>query len=149
MIRKFFLICLSLTVFAFPSLAQAEKGHKGHDKDDHFQAMITDADGVQTEVKDVKLYWEEKIDETSFVPHEERHISVKHGKATIEIGLKKIQIIDVLAKQDGQSLPVLRITMDSGTKGEFPLARAVSLIGHSEFGKIQVPLGELTKVELK
>lgn len=149
MIRRFVLISLSLTLFMCSTLAHADKDHKDHDKDQHWQAQITDAEGMQTDVKDVKFYWEEKIDETSFVPHEERHLSVKHGKATIEIGLKKIQTIDILPKQDGQTLPVVRIMMDSGTQGEFPLARAVSLIGHSEFGKFQVPLGDLTKIELK
>ena len=42
-----------------------------------FQAVATDAKGVETDVHGIIFYWEEKISETSFVPHELKEVPVK------------------------------------------------------------------------
>ncbi|MES4785781.1 MAG: hypothetical protein C4294_08140, partial [Nitrospiraceae bacterium] len=44
-----------------------------------FNAIITDTQGVETEVKNLLFYWEEKVSETAFVPHEQKHVPVKRG----------------------------------------------------------------------
>ena len=39
-----------------------------------FQIVVTDQQGIETELKNGIFYWEEKMSETSFVPHELRSI---------------------------------------------------------------------------
>jgi hypothetical protein len=60
-----------------------------------FQATLTDAQGVETEVKNVIFYWEEKISETAFVPHELKQIPVKRGTTTVNVKFDTIKVIDV------------------------------------------------------
>lgn len=60
-----------------------------------FHAVITDTQGVETEVKNVSFYWEEKISETAFVPHELRQLPVKRGTATVQVKFETIKQIDV------------------------------------------------------
>ena len=50
-----------------------------------FAAVITDAQGVETEVKNVLFYWEEKVSETSFVPHALKQVPVKRGTTTVNV----------------------------------------------------------------
>lgn len=147
MFRQVIICCLMFAFLNVPAVTFADKKPHKNEKE-HFHARVTDVEGVLTELDRVKLYWEEKIDATSFVLHEENHIDVKRGKAIVKIGLKNIQTIEVLPKQNGHNLNVLRITLHNGNQGEFPLARDVSLVGHSDFGKMQIPLRDLAKVEL-
>jgi hypothetical protein len=37
--------------------------------DRQFQATVTDGQGIETEIKNIMFYWEEKVSETAFVPH--------------------------------------------------------------------------------
>src|SRR5919112_6651018 len=60
-----------------------------------FNAMITDTQGIETEVKNVFFYWEEKISETAFVPHEVRQLPVKRGTATVQVKFDAMKQIDV------------------------------------------------------
>lgn len=46
--------------------------------------MAVDAKSVETDVKNVIFYYEEKISETAFVPHELRELPVKRGTATVK-----------------------------------------------------------------
>ena len=118
---------------------------------EHFTALVTDSQEVKTEMKHMRLYWEEKVSETSFVPHEVTHVPVKRGAATVTIPFKKIHKIDV--KPDGASpakaLSVLVIALRDGKTGEFPLALEASLIGMSDFGEIRVALKDLRTVVFK
>mgnify|MGYP000913353609 CR=1 FL=1 len=56
-----------------------------------FQVVATDTKGVETEVHGVIFYWEEKISETAFVPHELKEVPVKRGTATVKIKFDAIK----------------------------------------------------------
>ena len=60
-------------------LSAADKAEKT------FQMAVTDQQGVETELKNVIFYWEEKMSETSFVPHELRHLPAKRGTAIVNM----------------------------------------------------------------
>lgn len=113
-----------------------------------FTAVLTDAQGVETEVKNVVYYWEEKISETSFIPHELRHMPVKRGAATVQVKFDTIKQIDVKAGAD-KAHPALAITLTNGKTGEFTPAISGSFRGESDFGQVDVPLGTVAKVVLK
>lgn len=113
-----------------------------------FTAVLTDAQGVETEVRNVVYYWEEKVSETSFIPHELRHMPVKRGAATVQVKFDTIKQIDVKAGAD-KALPALTITLTNGKTGEFSPAISGSFRGESDFGQVDVPLGTVAKVVLK
>ncbi len=108
-----------------------------------FTAETTDADGIQMSVSNARLYWEEKIDETTFVPHEITHVPVKHGAATINVKFQKIAKIQVKPDHPAKGRQALTIKLLNGKSGEFPLAKEVTLIGQSDFGEIRIPMQNL------
>jgi hypothetical protein len=127
--------------FAGHAMAQG-KGEKT------FNALITDTQGIDTEVKNVSFYWEEKISETAFVPHELRQLPVKRGTATVQVKFETIKQIDV--KQGAEkALPVFAITLTNGKSGEFTAALAGSLRGESDFGQTEIPISTITKIIFK
>jgi hypothetical protein len=113
-----------------------------------FSALVTDAQGVESELKNVIFYWEEKVSETAFVPHELRHVPVKKGTATVNVKFDNIKQIDVKPGTDN-GLPSLTITLTNGKTGEFGLAIKGSLKGESEFGEVELPVSGLKKVTFK
>jgi len=113
-----------------------------------FHAVATDAKGVETDVKNVTFYWEEKISETAFVPHELREVPVKRGTATVKIKFEGIKHIDL--RPSGNSAPPhVTITLHDGKTGEFVLAIAGSFKGQSDFGEVELPAAELKKLTFK
>ncbi len=114
-----------------------------------FNARVTDVEGMETTIENVKLYWEEKLDETSFVPHEILHVPVKRGKATVKIKFQNIKRIEVALDSTAAGTPLLTITLTNGKSGKFPVAREVSLIGMSDFGDMKVPFTELKRIEFQ
>lgn len=113
-----------------------------------FQAVAMDAKGVETDVKNVIFYWEEKISETAFVPHELREVPVKRGTATVKIKFEGIKQIDL--KPSGNSAPPnVTITLNDGKTGDFVLAIAGSFKGQSDFGEVELPAAELKKLSFK
>ncbi|HNI68151.1 MAG TPA: hypothetical protein PKV55_08935 [Nitrospira sp.] len=132
--------CL-LWLGAGPVLAQP-KGDKV------FQAVATDAKGVETEVHGVIFYWEEKISETSFVPHELKEVPVKRGTATVKIKFDVIKTIDVKPSGNGTP-PAVSITLSDGKAGEFTLAIAGSFKGQSDFGEVELPAVDLKRIAFK
>ncbi len=135
-----FSACL-LWVGAETALAQP-KGEKA------FQVVATDAKGVETEVHGVIFYWEEKISETAFVPHELKEVPVKRGTATVKIKFDVIKMIDVKPSGNGTP-PVVSITLNDGKAGEFTLAIAGSFKGQSDFGEVELPAVELKRIAFK
>jgi hypothetical protein len=116
--------------------------------DKSFHAVATDAKGVETDLKNVLFYWEEKVSETAFIPHELKHLPVKRGTATVNIKFDGIKNIDVKANGD-KTPPVLHITLSNGKTGEFPLAINGNFKGDSDFGAVEVPVHDLKKLEFK
>ncbi len=108
-----------------------------------FTAKTTDAEGIEMSVSNARLYWEEKIDETTFVPHEITHVPVKHGAATINVKFQQIAKIQVKPDHPAKGRQALTIKLLNGKSGEFPLAKEVTLIGHSDFGEIRLPMKNL------
>ena len=131
------LLCLG----AETALAQP-KGEKA------FQVVATDVKGVETEVHGVIFYWEEKISETAFVPHELKEVPVKRGTATVKIKFDVIKTIDVKSSGNGTPLAVA-ITLNDGKAGEFTLAIAGSFKGQSDFGEVELPAVELKLIAFK
>lgn len=113
-----------------------------------FTAVVTDSQGVETELKHVIFYWEEKINETSFVPHELVHVPVKQGSATVNVKFEKIKHIDV--KPGGEKGPAtVSITLTNGKTGDFTLAVDGKLKGETDFGEVELPAHGLKKVVFK
>lgn len=113
-----------------------------------FQATVTDGQGIETEVKNVIFYWEEKVSETAFVPHEFRHVPVKKGTATVNVKFDNIKQIDVKPSSDS-GLPMLAITLANGKTGEFALAIKGSFRGESDFGEVDLPANGLKAIRFK
>ena len=135
MIRPhFFPLFLALTI-ALPTCVLAQNNA--------FTAQTTDAEGIEMSVSNARLYWEEKIDETTFVPHEIRHVPVKHGAATINVKFQQIAKILVKPDHPAKGRQALTIKLINGKSGEFPLAKEVTLIGQSDFGEIRLPMKSL------
>jgi hypothetical protein len=128
-------------LLAGPGLAQ-NKSEKA------FHAVAVDAKSVETDVKNVIFYYEEKISETAFVPHEMRELPVKRGTATVKIKFDGIKHIDLKPTSNG-SAPNVTITLNDGKTGEFILAVAGSFKGQSDFGEVELPAAELKKLTFK
>ncbi|OQW30883.1 MAG: hypothetical protein A4E19_09060 [Nitrospira sp. SG-bin1] len=116
--------------------------------DKAFHAFAMDAKGVETDLKNVIFYWEEKISETSFVPHELKEVPVKRGTATVKIKFDSIKFIDLKPSGNG-SLPNISITLADGKTGDFVLAIAGSFKGQSDFGEVELAASELKKLTFK
>ncbi len=128
---------------AAPQQAAAEgKGEKS------FTGVVTDAQGVETEIKNIIFYWEEKLSETSFVPHELRHVPAKRGTATVNIKFDTIKQIDVKPGADTNA-PTMTIVLANGKSGDFVPAVTGSFKGESDFGPVEVPVHAVSKVVLK
>lgn len=137
------LLSVIVACLFFPSKTVAQS--KG---DKTFNAVITDMQGIETEVKNVFYYWEEKISETAFVPHEVRQLPVKRGTATVQVKFETIKQIDV--KQGGEKgLPTFTITLVNGKNGDFAAALPGSFRGESDFGQTELPITTITKVVFK
>jgi hypothetical protein len=113
-----------------------------------FQMVVTDQQGVETELNNGIFYWEEKLSETSFVPHELRHLPAKRGTATVNIKFDQIKQIELKAGVDNTH-PAMTITLASGKTGEFVPAVQGSFKGESDFGQVEVPIGSVSKVVFK
>ncbi len=113
-----------------------------------FQVVATDTKGIETEVHGVIFYWEEKISETAFVPHELKEVPVKRGTATVKIKFDAIKTIDVKPSGNGTP-PAVSITLNDGKSGEFTLAIAGSFKGQSDFGEVELPAVELKRLAFK
>lgn len=136
---------LSMVVAFFSCMSEAAAQSKG---DKTFNAVITDTQGIETDVKNVFFYWEEKISETAFVPHEVRQLPVKRGTATVQVKFDTIKQIDV--KQSGdKSLPTFTITLTNGKSGDFGAALPGSFRGESDFGQTELPITTITKIVFK
>lgn len=114
-----------------------------------FQAVLTDAQGVETDVRNVIFYWEEKISETAFVPHELKQIPVKRGTTTVNVKFDTIKVIDVKPGSDPKALPTLLVTLTNGKTGEFALAIDGKFKGDSDFGEVELPASGLKKIAFK
>ncbi len=142
-----FTMCMTMAAIACslalstPALAQAKTERQ-------FHATLTDAQGMESEIKNVIFYWEEKVSETAFVPHELRHVPVKKGTATVNVKFDNIKQIDVKPNADS-GLPTLAITLANGKTGEFALAIKGSFRGESDFGEVDFPAGGLKKIAFK
>lgn len=133
----------ALTALLFPGLARGETK-----ADKPFSALITDSQGVETEIKHVQFYWEEKVSETAFVPHELKQVPVKRGAGTVHVKFETIKQIDVTPAPD-KTLPALVITLTNGKTGEFTLGIAGSFKGESDFGEVELPANSLKKIVFK
>jgi hypothetical protein len=75
-----------------------------------FTMAVTDQQGVETELKNGIFYWEEKMSETSFVPHELRHLPAKRGTATVNIKFDQIKQIEMKPGAD-KTAPAMTVTL--------------------------------------
>lgn len=135
MIRPKFAVLLLAVTILIPTYALAQTNT--------FTASTTDAEGIEMSVSNARLYWEEKIDETTFVPHEITHVPVKHGAATINVKFQQIAKIQIKPDHPAKGRQALTIKLRNGKSGEFPLAKEVTLIGQSDFGEIRLPMKNL------
>lgn len=133
-----------MVLVAYPAVVSAAEP-KG---DRSFQAVVADAQGLETELKNAIFYWEEKVSETSFVPHELRHFPVKRGTSTVNIKFDTIKQVDV-KPSDSKGSPSIIITLTNGKTGEFVPAVNGSLRGESDFGQVDVPIHSISKITFK
>ena len=113
-----------------------------------FTALVTDTQGVETELKHVIFYWEEKVSETSFVPHEVLHVPAKKGNAVYNVKFEKIKQIDVKHAAD-KAPPAVTITLAGGKSEEFTMAVNGTFKGETDFGEVELPAHGLKKVLFK
>jgi hypothetical protein len=135
-------VLLGLLACAAVAKAAETKGERS------FHAVVTDAQGLETELKNVMFYWEEKVSETSFVPHELRHFPVKRGTSTVNIKFDTIKQVD-LKPSDEKGVPSVTITLTNGKSGEFVPAVAGSVRGESDFGQVEVPMSSISRITFK
>ena len=114
--------------------------------DKHFHAVVTDTQGVETDLKNVMFYWEEKVNETSFVPHELHHVPVQRGTATINVKFETIR--EIQTKSAGEK-PTITIILTSGKTADFVMAIPGSFKGESDFGEVEIKAGHLKKLVFK
>ncbi|HEX2054860.1 MAG TPA: hypothetical protein VHF07_00110 [Nitrospiraceae bacterium] len=143
-LSRFIVLGATTLLLLMPALST----HAQHNGDKSFHAVTTDNKGVETDLKNVLFYWEEKVSETAFIPHELKHLPVKRGTATVNIKFDGIKHIEVKPGAD-KAPPILHITLSNGKTGEFPLAIAGNFKGDSDFGAVEVPVHELKKLEFK
>ncbi len=124
-----------------PAYSQTKEGKS-------FVAVMTDNQGVETELRNILFYWEEKVSETAFVPHELKHVPVKRGNATVSVKFDGIKMIEV-KPAEGNSLPPLIISLANGNSGEFILALPGSFKGQSDFGETELPTMAIRKIVFK
>ena len=134
-------LCASLTLMAF--IAASALAESKAEKT--FSAVLTDADGVETELKNVVFYWEERVSDTAFIPHELKQVPVKKGNATVHVKFDTIKQIDVKPSED-KKMPQINIALTNGKNGDFILAIAGSFKGDSDFGDLELPASGLRKV---
>lgn len=139
------ILALSVALAWLPAAGQAWAQGKAETS---FHALTVDAKGVEMEIKHVVFYWEEKLSDTSFVPHELKEVPVRRGTATVKIKFETIKQIDVAPSGNG-ALPTVAITLTDGKRGEFPLALAGSFKGQSDFGEVDLPVAELTRLTFR
>ena len=129
-------------LFWTSGLSAADKADKT------YQMVVTDQQGVETELKNVIFYWEEKMSETSFVPHELRHLPAKRGTATVNIKFDQIKQIELKPGAD-KAAPSMTVSLANGKTGEFVPAVQGSFKGESDFGQVEVPIGSISKAVFK
>jgi hypothetical protein len=136
------LIGLMLALAISPAALSQPKAER------QFHATVTDGQGIETELKNIIFYWEEKVSDTAFVPHELRHVPVKKGTATVNVRFDTIKQIEVKPSADS-GLPSLAITLNNGKTGEFALAIKGSFRGESDFGEVDLPANGLKAIRFK
>lgn len=136
-------VCATLALWGATGTALAEtKGEKP------FHVLATDVKGVEMDIHGVIFYWEEKVSETAFVPHEMREVPVKRGTATVKIKFDAIKVVELKPSGNGTP-PTVSITLNDGKSGEFTLAIAGSFKGQSDFGEVELPAAELKRIAFK
>lgn len=138
-----FCATLFLCSFVVTDVHAQTKGEKS------FNAVVTDTHGVETDLRNILFYWEEKVSETAFVPHELKQVPVKRGAATVNVRFEKIKQIEIKAVADKGHTPILAITLTDGKTGEFALATLGSFKGESDFGEVELPAAGLKKIVFK
>ena len=113
-----------------------------------FHAVVADAQGVESDLNNVVFYWEEKISETSFVPHEVRHLPAKRGTSNVNVKFETIAQVDVKQGADKDAITMV-VTLTSGKKGDFVPAVNGTFRGDSDFGQVDVPMSAISKIVFK
>ncbi len=142
---QFFIVIMAAwaAVMTSTSPGSAEtKAEKSH------HVTVIEGNGTEIDLKHFIFYWEEKVSETSFVPHELRHVPVKRGTATVNVKFDTIKQIDVKPAQE-KGPPLLSITLANGKTGEFVLGIPGSFKGESEFGEVEIQPEHLRKIVFK
>jgi len=141
-------LCLVVGLLVF-ILAGPSRPAFGQNKSEKaVTVIITDGQGLETELRNAVFYWEEKVSETAFVPHELKHVPVKRGSATINVKFDAIKTIDVKSGAEN-TLPLLVIALVNGNSAEFSLALPGSFKGLSDFGETELPVTAIRKILFK
>lgn len=111
-----------------------------------FHATVVDTDGVESQIQNFRFYWEERLDDTSFVPHELHHVPVKNGASTINVQFSTIKEIHISSKG---KISELTIHLANGKTGKFPLSIEGSFRGDSDFGEANFPASSIRTIILK
>jgi len=111
-----------------------------------FHAVITDTQGVETDVTDFVFFWEEKVNDNEVALYELRHLPMKRGAATIK--MENIQNIQINPSDNGSG-PTFSITVNSGKTGEFSLAQEGYFKGQTDFGELVARPQDVRQILLK
>ena len=113
-----------------------------------FHAVITDTQGVETEVTDFVFFWEEKVNDNEVALYELRHLPMKRGAATITIKMENIQKIQIHPSDNGSG-STFSITVNSGKTGEFTLAQEGNFKEQTDFGELVARPQDVRQILLK
>lgn len=139
---------LAAGLIAFILVGLPNPAHSQTKGEKAFTVVVTDNQGVETEMRNVLFYWEEKVSETAFVPHELKHVPVKRGSATVNVKFDAIKSIEVKSSGDNK-LPLLVISLTNGNSAEFSLALPGSFKGISDFGEAELSATAIHKILFK
>lgn len=140
---KYFTLVLGMLLLIAVPGTWAASGSEGV-----FRAVATDPQGIKTDLENVIFYWEEKVSETAFIPHELRELPVKRGASTVKIQFDAMKSI-ILKPSGNGSPPEATVSLKNGKTGEFTLAIMGSFKGQSDFGEVDLPATQLSSVVFK
>ena len=110
-----------------------------------FHVVATDEKNIETELQRTVFYYEEKLSETSFIPHELDALPLKRGAAVVHVKFHTIKQIEFGPGPNDESRTA-HVMLTNGKTGTFQLAIAGSFKGISDFGEVLVPVSGGRKV---
>ncbi len=83
-----------------------------------FHVVTTDDKNIETELQRAVFYYEEKLNETSFIPHELDTLPLKRGAAIVHVKFHTIKQVEFKPGLN-EEVPSAIVMLTNGKTGEF------------------------------